>query len=292
MIDTKPDFDEGAGERPAGFLDQASPVPLYHQLRQALEQSWRAGFTAEDELPTERDIMNQFQVSRITVRRALDDMMADGVIHRPRRRGRLHFAPVKVRQRLNRLRGFFSDDALSAGHHPSTRVLEVAQGVWPETNRLLGLPGDAACFRIARLHESDGRPLSYQVSFIASGDCPDLMLSDLSRSLLQMMEARYGRRAQHAEQRLAAREATAEETAILQLPRRSYVFEVDRVSYDEHGEAIEYFMSVLDVARYEFHTSLTADPGNGAAGETRSPWLTETSTAPAASHAASTGANE
>jgi GntR family transcriptional regulator len=275
MADGWQNPEERAGERVAGLLDQSSPVPLYHQLRQALEQRWRANFGAEDELPTEREIMDRFQVSRITVRRALDEMIADGVIHRLRARGRLRFAPVKVRQQLNRLRGFFSDDALAAGHHPSTRVLEVAQGVWPEANRLLRLARGTVCYRIARLHESDGKPLSYQVSFIPSRHCPDLMLSDLSHSLLQMMEARYGRRAQHAEQRLAAREATAEETAILHLPRRSHVFEVDRVSYDEHGDAIEYFTSVLDVARYEFHTSLQTEGGDADAGERRSPWITQ-----------------
>ncbi|MEO9162235.1 MAG: GntR family transcriptional regulator [Casimicrobiaceae bacterium] len=240
-------------------LDQASPVPLYHQLRVALEESWRLRFGPEDDLPTEREIMDQFQVSRITVRRALDEMMADGVIRRLRARGRLRLAPAKVRQRLNRLRGFFWDDALVAGHRPSVRVLEVGRGGWPEVNRLLGIPPDVGCYRISRLHESDGKPLSHQVSFIPCHACPDLMLSDLSGSLLQMMEHRYGRRAQHAEQRLSAREATASETVLLQLPARSCVFEVDRVSYDEKGEAIEYFVSVLDVARFEFHTSMDAE---------------------------------
>jgi GntR family transcriptional regulator len=151
----------------------------------------------------------------------------------------------------------------------------VGEGVWPEANRLLQLGRDARCYRIARLHESDGKPLSYQVSFIPSAQCPDLVLSDLSHSLLQMMEVRYGRRVQHAEQRLAAREATAEETRLLQLPRRSHVFDVDRLSYDEHGAAIEYFTSVLDVARYEFHTGLDAEAASGAAGAMRSPWFTE-----------------
>jgi GntR family transcriptional regulator len=269
MMGDMQDWDARAEHRSDVALDQASPIPLYHQLREALEQSWRTSFTAEDELPTERDIMSRFRVSRITVRRALDEMIADGVIHRARARGRLRLAPVKVRQQLNRLRGFFSDDALAAGHHPSTRVLEVGQGVWPEANRLLRLDRDATCYRIARLHESDGRPLSYQVSYIPAAHCPDLVLSDLSHSLLQMMEVRYGRRVQHAEQRLAAREATAEETKLLQLPRRSHVFEVDRLSFDQHGEAIEYFSSVLDVARYEFLTVLDGEASSGVVGRAR-----------------------
>lgn len=242
-------------------LDTSSPVPLYHQLRQALEASWRHRFGPDDELPTEHEIIAQFGVSRITVRRALDEMIADGVIYRPRSRGRLQWAPVKVKQQINRLRGFFSDDALASGHHPSTRVLEFAQGSWPQATRFLGLPEGAQCYRISRLHESDGTPLSHQVSWIPCGVCPAISLSDLSGSLLQMLENRCGVTVRHAEQRLLAREATADEIALLQLPPRSHVFEIDRVSYGQDGTAVEYFTSILDVTRYEFLSSMDATPG-------------------------------
>lgn len=271
ILDTE---DTDVEARPA-MLDTASPVPLYHQLRQALEVSWRGRYGMEDDLPTEQDIIDHFNVSRITVRRALDEMMADGVIHRPRARGRLRWAPVKVKQQLNRLRGFFADDALASGHHPSTRVLEVAQGVWATANRFLGLKENEQCYRISRLHESDGRPLSHQISFIPCSKCPDLVLSDLSGSLLQMLEARYGHTVRHAEQRLVAREATAEEVVLLQLAPRSHVFEVDRVSYAESAQPIEYFVSVLDITQYEFISSLDAPrPNNGEAVQpVSSPWV-------------------
>jgi GntR family transcriptional regulator len=242
-------------------LDASSPVPLYHQLRQALEASWRNRFGPDDELPTEHEIIAQFGVSRITVRRALDDMIADGVIHRPRARGRLQWAPLKVKQQINRLRGFFADDALASGHHPSTRVLEFAQGSWPQATRFLGLAEGAQCYRISRLHESDGTPLSHQVSWIPCSVCPAVSLGDLSGSLLQMLENRCGVTVAHAEQRLIAREGTANEIALLQLPPRSHVFEIDRVSYGPDGTAVEYFVSILDITRYEFLSSMDATPG-------------------------------
>jgi GntR family transcriptional regulator len=242
-------------------LDASSPVPLYHQLRQALEASWRQRFGPDDELPTEHEIIDRFGVSRITVRRALDDMIADGVIYRPRARGRLRWAPLKVKQQINRLRGFFADDALASGHHPSTRVLEFAQGSWPQAARFLKLSEGAQCFRISRLHESDGTPLSHQVSWIPCTVCPAISLGDLSGSLLQMLENRCGITVAHAEQRLIAREASPGEMALLQLPPRSHVFEVDRVSYSPDGTAVEYFMSILDVTRYEFLSSMDEVPG-------------------------------
>lgn len=245
-------------ETPAELLDQNGPMPLYHQLRQALEQSWKGNYGAEDDLPTEQEVMDRFKVSRITVRRALDDMMADGVIYRPRARGRLRWAPAKVKQQLSRLRGFFTYHALAAGHRPSTRVLEFGQGSWPEANRLLGLPADAVCYRIARLHESEGKPLSHQISFIPRQEGPDPSLSDLAGSLLRMIEAQTGRAAGHAEQRLSAREATAQEAALLQLPPRSHVFQVEWVVYDQQAKPMEYFISTLDISRYEFLSSIDA----------------------------------
>ncbi|WP_264711813.1 GntR family transcriptional regulator [Limobrevibacterium gyesilva] len=231
---------------------------MYHQLSQALEATWRDRYGPDEDLPTEQEIVQKFNVSRITVRRALDEMMADGTIWRPKTRGRLRWAPVKLKHHVNRLRGFFSDDALASGHRPSARVIEVAQGIWTTANRYLHLPEEAPCYRISRLHESDGRPLSYQVSFIPCDVCPDLLLSDLSGSLLQMLESRYGHVVDHAEQRLLVREATAEEANLLQLPLRSNVFEVDRVSYAQGGRPVEYFTAALDVTRYEFVSSMDA----------------------------------
>jgi GntR family transcriptional regulator len=243
---------------PPKTLDASSPVPLYHQLRQALEVTWRHRFGPDDELPTEHEIIGQYGVSRITVRRALDDMTADGVIYRPRARGRLRWAPVRVQQQINRLRGFFSDDALASGHHPSTRVLEFAQGTWPQATRYLRLAERAQCYRISRLHESDGKPLSHQVSWIPCSVCPAISLADLSGSLFQMLETRCGVKITGAEQRLMAREGTPEELALLELPPRSHVFEIDRVSYGPDGTPVEYFVSILDVTRYEFLSSMNA----------------------------------
>jgi GntR family transcriptional regulator len=246
---------------PSNALDTSSPVPLYHQLRQALEVSWRPRFGPDDELPTEHEIIGQYGVSRITVRRALDDMIADGVIYRPRSRGRLRWAPVRVQQQINRLRGFFSDDALASGHRPSTRVLEFAQGTWPQAVRYLRLAEAVPCYRISRLHESEGKPLSHQVSWIPCSVCPAISLADLSGSLFQMLEKRCGVNITAAEQRLMAREGTAEELALLQLPPRSHVFEIDRVSYGPDGTPVEYFVSILDVTRYEFLSSMNAAEG-------------------------------
>ena len=73
-----------------------------------------------------------------------------------------------------------------------------------------------------------------------------------------MLESRCGVKITAAEQRLTAREGTPEELALLQLPPRSHVFEIDRVSYGPDGTPVEYFVSILDVTRYEFLSTMIA----------------------------------
>ena len=91
-----------------------------------------------------------------------------------------------------------------------------------------------------------------------------------------MMELRSGRRAQHAEQRLYAREASLDEAKLLKLSPRSHVFQVEWVVYDESNVPFEYFIAALDISRYEFISTIHAETEEvrGRSSVVRSPWST------------------
>lgn len=231
-------------------LEIESPVPLYQQLREQLEDLARRVGT-DQPLPTQEELCNLFGVSRITVRQALSQLLADGVVRRRRSRGRLYFQP-RVQQRLTRFRGFFVDDLLAAGLHSRTHVCSVVRVKDARIAGLLEVAATDELFRIERLHEADGVPTALQVSYVPVAISPALDRLDLSESLLTLLEEVTGKAITGAMQHLSVRKATGEESTALHTGRYDPVIQVDRVSFDRTERPIEYFSCALPAALYDF----------------------------------------
>jgi GntR family transcriptional regulator len=241
-------------------LDQSSPVPFYHQLRLQLEAMIRRGdYQPDQALPTEEELAQLFQVSRITVRQAVAELLEDGLLYRKRPRGRLQVVAARVQQHLTRLRGFFTEDMLAAGVNPRTAVLSVQTVSGEQVAAPLRLAKDAAVFRIERLFEGNGEPMALQTSYIPKAVCPDLERKDLSQSLFRYIEETYQKPIVRAIQRLRVREATRHETEHLGLGSFPCIIHVDRTSYAADGTAVEYFVCVLRSDRYDFLVELNID---------------------------------
>jgi GntR family transcriptional regulator len=241
-------------------LDQSSPVPFYHQLRLQLETMIRRGdYQPDQDLPTEEELAQMFQVSRITVRQAVAELLEDGLLYRKRPRGRLQVAAARVQQRLTRLRGFFTEDMLTIGLKPRTVLLSLQTVSGEQVADPLGLAKNEPIFRIERLFKGNGEPMTLQTSYIPKSVCPDLEQKDLSRSLFQYIEETYQQPIVRAVQRLRVREATRHEAELLGLGTFPCIIHVDRTSYAADGTAVEYFVCVLRSDRYDFLMELTVD---------------------------------
>lgn len=241
-------------------LDKSSPVPFYHQLRQELETMIRRGdYQADQELPTEDELAQLFEVSRITVRQAVAELLEDGLLYRKRPRGRLQVAATRVHQRLTRLRGFFTEDMLTAGMNPRTTVLSVQTVSGKQVAAPFGLANDAPIFRIERIFEGNGEPMTLQTSYIPRAVCPDLEQKDLSLSLFQYIEEAYQQPIVRAVQRIRVRDATRHEAQFLILGARTCVIEVERTSYAADGATVEHYICVLRSDRYDFLMELNVN---------------------------------
>ncbi|GEM_PF-95260 len=250
---------------PLQLLKIESPIPLYQQLREQLELRARQ-LGAEQPLPTQKELCELFGVSRITVRQALAQLIADGVVRRRRSRGPLYFQP-RVHQRLTRLRGFFTDDLLAAGLHNRTHVRSVRRVKDARAADLLRVGEAEELFRVERLHEADGAPTAIQVSYVPVATYPGLDRLDLSQSLFALLEQVTGEQITHAVQRMSVRRASTEESLVLHTGRYDPVIQVERVSFSASGQPIEYFSCALPAALYDFVMELdvTATSGQGTA---------------------------
>ncbi|TCL05008.1 GntR family transcriptional regulator [Sodalis ligni] len=243
----------------SSLLDPSSPIPLFHQLRDILERWFCQDFTLRDDLPTEKEITERFGVSRITVRRAIDTLINESILTRPKSRGRLRLQKVHLTQKLNRLRGFFTDDLLAAGIKASTKVIDLSRVKMEKVNDILGLQKDDECYRVERLHYGDGKPVAHQVSYIPVKLLPDLEQYDLSASLMQMFDKLLKKPVVRGEQQLVVQEITMDEATYLDLPINAYVIKISRTAYTEDNQAIEYFIATLNPKCYQFSMSVYAE---------------------------------
>ena len=127
-------------------LDKSSPTPLYQQLRRSLRDAIEQDLLSPDEaLPAERDLADEFQVSRITVRKAIEGLVEEGLIDR--RHGAGTFVAARIRKNMSVLSSF-SEDMASRGWRARSEWLNRSEGtVSPEESLALGLPPGMAVYR-------------------------------------------------------------------------------------------------------------------------------------------------
>jgi GntR family transcriptional regulator len=234
-----------------------SPSPLYQQLYKVLRSKivagqWRPG----DVLPSETELTGQYQVSRATVRQALDELASDGFIYRRQGKGTF-VAPPTVEQGLVRIVSF-TEDMRQRGFEPGTRLISAE--LVPADKMLaqkLELQTGESLARIARLRLADGEPMSVEVSFLIHRYCPGILSQDYTRnSLRRMLEERYAIRITIARQTIQAIGATEEMAETLGVEPGAALLYIERTSYSDSGAPVEFLRLYHRGDRYTLHAEL------------------------------------
>jgi GntR family transcriptional regulator len=246
-------------------LRREAPDPLYVQLKQALVAGMLSGqYPAHQRLPSERELSEHYQVSRMTARQALVELVRDGLIYTRAGKGTFVAEP-KISQQLRTVTGF-SQDMRMRGATPANLVLEAKIMPAPaEVAAALRLPPNAEVILLARVRLADGSPLAVEAAYLPRTLCPDLLRHDFAReSLYHVLETEYGFRLNQAEQTIEARLASPREVELLQLTPTAAVLRLERITVRHDGVPVEYVSSAYRGDRYKLRTTLTPPSTRGA----------------------------
>ncbi|HIZ37616.1 MAG TPA: GntR family transcriptional regulator [Candidatus Ruania gallistercoris] len=236
-------------------LDRSSPVPLYQQLATAIAHAIESGEVLPGRrLENEIALAQRLRVSRPTARRALQELVALGMLVRKRGVG-TQVAPARVRRKVDL--SSLHDDLQRSGRHPSTTVLEysVAPGTAEITSALELAPG-ADVVTIRRIRLADGEPLALMTNHLALEIAPGY--EELGSSGLYRALRRRGVEIHMAHQQIGARTATAAEARLLTEKPKVALLTMERTAYDTAGHAIEHGQHLYLASRYSFATTLFA----------------------------------
>jgi GntR family transcriptional regulator len=235
-------------------LDEASAQPLYQQLQRSLREAIENRvFGPDDALPPERDLAEELQVSRITVRKAIDGLVEEGLL--VRRQGSGTFVSARVEKNFAKLTSF-SEDMRARGREPRSVWLNKAQGtVTPEEAMTLRSSPGTPVFRFHRIRYADDAPMSLEYATVLASALPSL--ESVETSLYEALE-QNGNRPVRALQRLRAMLFSAEQAKLLKTHEKAAGLLVERIGFLKDGSAIEFSQSYYRGDIYDFVAELSA----------------------------------
>jgi len=236
-------------------LDEHSPTPLYLQLQRLIQDRIRAGeLEADEALPSERDLARQLGISRVTVRKALAGLVEKGILIQRWGSGNFIAPSMHVEQALSRLSSF-TDDMQARGLTPGAIVIERSSGPSsPKEMMALGLSPGEPVSRLQRLRLAGGIPMAIEHAVVPARYLPD---PDAVESSLYAVLIANGYAPRRALQRLHAVLLTGNQAKLLQVPAAGPGLYIERRSFLESGDAVEFTSSYYRGDAYDFVAELT-----------------------------------
>ena len=241
---------------PLSQLQAVRGGPLYVKLKKMIEQAMSDGRLKHgDALPAERDIADAAAISRVTVRKAIDELVDEGLLVRRRGSGTFVVKPVpRMQQPLTRLTSF-SEDMRRRGMTAGSRWLD--RGLFhptPEETMTLGLSGQAKVARLVRLRTANDMAIALERTSLPDDILPDP--DGVENSLYQALLSRNIRPVR-ANQRISAVLLKEDETELLGVPPGSAALCVQRIAYLDSGRVMEVSTALYRSDAYDLVAELT-----------------------------------
>lgn len=237
-------------ENPADFASE----PLYKQVKRLLTESLAGGEWGPNEaIPSESRLAQRFQVSIGTVRKAIDELVAEKIL--VRRQGRGTFVAAHTQNRF--LYHFFHivrEDGTKT--FPQAELLEFERiQADADMAAALQVPRGAALWRIRNLLRLEGEPVEVNDLYLSAALFHDLtkqIFAGRPGTIYQLYQDRYGINVIHTSERLRATAAGEAQARLLGLPSGAPVLVIERIAYSYNRAPVELRRSWINTARHVY----------------------------------------
>jgi DNA-binding GntR family transcriptional regulator len=235
-------------------LDRSSPVPLWFQAAQQLQAAIdRGDLRPGQRLDNEVELATRFGLSRPTLRKAIEQLVGQGLLVRKRGVG-TQVVQSQVRRPVE-LSSLF-DDLAGSGRRPSTRVLSCQEVPADETvAAALGVPLGEPVTSVERIRSADGEPLAMLRNWLPK-DVGELTPAALTEHGLYDVLRRHGVHLRIANQRISAAVADAAQARLLGTRKAAPLLTMERTSYDDTGRAVELGRHLYRADGYSFEITV------------------------------------
>lgn len=230
-------------------LHSDSANPLYRQLMQRIRADIASGvYAVHSRIPSEAELGDAYQVSRVTVRKALAELTREGLLRRMQGKGTYVCAP-RLKSNLREVTSFH-EACLMMGCTPGTKVISAQMiRVEDDVREVLGLSGDEA-IEIIRLRMADGEPVMIETNRFPL-KYEGLLREELTGSLYHML-SKQGIEAASGVHEISLCYATAQQAKVLDVEVGAALLQLNQVIYDQHGAPLHTSHQVIRGDRFTF----------------------------------------
>jgi len=240
-------------------IDPFNAVPKYYQLANILKQKIEQGeWSPRTAIPSERVLEVQYNVSRPTIRQAIDYLERQGYLYREHGKGTF-VSPQKLQKGMQELTSF-SEDLLRRGIKPG-QIIRSIEFVVPSPSILqrLELSPGSKVLRVERVRLGDNTPIGLQTSYIALDDNQIITTEDLEQtgSLYRVLQDKFNIIPTEADETLEVTLPTPEEAKVLHISEGSPLLLNERLTYNQNRRPVEFVKILYRGDRYRYVVRLT-----------------------------------
>ena len=241
-------------------IDKTIPIPYYYQIQQKIKEAIKKGeLKPEQFIPPERNLSEEFNVSRITIRKALEGLSIDGTIRKIRGKGAIISKPKIEGQLFNRLIGTYKD-LEDKGFKITNKILNF-EIIEPDESvrKELDLLSREKVYRFERIRSLDDEPYHYSETFIPQRICPDFNHNLLIEgSLISVLDENYKLKIYKVRRILEASVASREESELFKIKVGSPILTFYNTAFLKKGTPVEYTLNKIrgDMSKFKIDISL------------------------------------
>lgn len=239
-------------------IDKDSPLSLYYQLKQIIINMIENRELKENEkILTEKELCEKYEISRVTVRQALKELENEDYIYKMQGKGTF-VSPKKIQQNLLKFYSF-TNEMKKIGKKPKSKVLDFKINITEQKKVLdvLGIENSEEVYQFSRLRLADGFPMMVETTYLPQKYFPGIVKNDLeSEPLYDILINKFNVVFSKAEEIFRATLINEEEARQLEFIKGGPGIILERITYNNRGQAIEYTKSIARGDKFKYHVEL------------------------------------
>jgi GntR family transcriptional regulator len=237
------------------LFEEKTESSLYNIVKKKIIKKIQVGkYKVGDKLPTEMELCKEFNVSRTTVRIALQQLVMEGRIYKVQGKGTFVSSP-KIQQSLTTAKKGFTSQMIEQGYTPSTKVIKLQ--VIPADESLaihLQIKEKDPVTQLIRIRYADNEPLQYEIAHIPWHFAPGLSndWEECKGSLFQLLEKKYNVKVHRTVEAIEPILSSKEISEYLNITEGSPVFSLETITYNSEQVPIEFSEAIFRGDRSKF----------------------------------------